>query len=366
MIKIKNDNIVKISVISLLIVCYKFFYLFPLPAGYGNRSNQLIYVPFTIFFILITFLFYKFSGYLFIFSRYLLIIFFLLICELIFTLFRYPEEPMSNSITQIIPYLSLFSYYLFSIYSQENLTKFIKLIILFSSLASAICIIEYILYTKMGVSIFKIYGFNYNQNADLSSNTMGIVRANGRQRLIGCDLIDYSIVGSFCSLISKKINIPKIEIYINIVLVYLYELFVAQTRSIFFYSITIFLIIIILKSKFLFKKTLIYSVTLAFCLFIVRIIRIQLIYRSDYSLFHRIDEAEFYFSRFFSSPLFGNGLLKDKPLWVENYMLIHGTNIYASNSYNDIGLIGQIGNFGMIGLVISLYFPIKVFKYLFS
>ena len=50
--------------------------------------------------------------------------------------------------------------------------------------------------------------------------------------------------------------------------------------------------------------------------------------------------------------------------FLENYELVHGTNIFGENAYSDVGIIGLLGRFGILGLFLYVGLFIKEVKIL--
>lgn len=361
MIKTKNVKLLFL-IICLLIINYKLFYLVQLPGNLGARNNLIIFNIVSIIFCCLELITEK-QKFKYTFNGYIIFIFIILIIEFFFTAFKYSNESYITALKEIFPFISLLSYYIFSNYSQKNLAKFLKILITCSSLVAIICLIETVLYTKFGFSLFKFYGFNYGQFNNTDPNNF---LRNGRIRLIGSDLIDFTAVLSIGCLFDRKISIPRAMLLFNLFVVFMYEIFASQTRS-----ITIMLCITLLLLWLLNKRSnnILKVLTLGTFIFIPLMyisLKFKMIFinLSDYSYYHRIEEAIFYFNRFESSPIFGNGLLSDKPIFLENYELVHGTNIFGENAYSDVGIIGLLGRFGILGLFLYVGLFIKEVKIL--
>ncbi|MCG4779299.1 hypothetical protein L0P10_20670, partial [Eggerthella lenta] len=66
----------------------------------------------------------------------------------------------------------------------------------------------------------------------VSQNAIIDLSRNGQSRLIGSDLIDFSSVIPISLILNNKknVNISKIYAWINLLLIYSYELFISKTR----------------------------------------------------------------------------------------------------------------------------------------
>lgn len=351
----KNNKLtyrtVSLSCFILLMINYKFLYFVKMPGSFGSRSNLLLYLPASLVLLVICFILNT-KRISFSFSNFLVFMFFILLLELFYSLFKYSDESI---LKQIIPYLSIVSYYIYSLYSQFNLKSFLKMLIIFSTVAAFICVFEVIINSFFGRSLFYVYGYNYGITTDFL-NSVNSLR-NGRFRLIGSDLIDFTAVISIGCLYTKKIKISRKLLWVNIISVAFYELFSSQVRSAFVYIFGTFLILNFIKGKSKLLK--IFSSILGIIGIIFIIINIEKNIPTDYSYSNRLNEIVFYSQRFLKSPLFGNGLLPDSPKFLENYSLVHGPDIIGGYSYSDIGVIGLMGKLGVLGFFLYVTLLVK-------
>ncbi|MGX5165340.1 O-antigen ligase family protein [Limosilactobacillus reuteri] len=349
-----------IFTIILLIVNYKFFYLFALPGTFGQVNNELIYTFFSLIFFGITLIVSK-KHNLFLFNNFIILLFVFLFFEAIFTIFTY-QEPSSSSFKEIIPFLSLFSYYVFSSLCQIDLDESLKIFIIVSTIAIIVAITELILYTFLGLSIFKFYGFNYGIQSDQFSQLFNNIR-NGRQRLFISNLVDFSAVISIGCLFDRDVKISKFLLISNIVLIIFYEFYVSQTRSMIIYILIIGILVFVFSRKGFSRiggiTVLIFGAAFAILEVYNKFLSLML---GDYSYYHRLEEFSFYIDRFKANPIFGIGLLGNKPIFVEDYYLVHGPEINSPMSYTDVGVVGMLGKYGFFGLIFSIYLPLKTWK----
>lgn len=357
--KTSQNNLLIFLTFLLLVVNYKFFYLFPI-GSFGARTNELLFSTLSILSFII--IFNKIRGYNYLFSNFIIILFLFFLIEVFYTIFKYPEPPM-DAVKEFIPYLSLLSYLTFSSLAQVDLKRFLKIIIVLGTIIAFICILELFLHTH-NFELFKIYGFNYGLTSDQLNDQTYLIR-NGRSRLIGSDLIDFTGVISIGCLFNKEKYLSKKLLSLNIILVLFYEYYISQTRSTFMCLIFIAIVLVIIKygkrlNTGITIGTLIITVPIVMTFAIRKIFTIQN-NGTEYSTYHRIDEINYYLSIFKEKPIFGNGFLKDKPLYMEDYILIHGDNIYAGNAYSDVGLVGSIAKYGIFGLLLLIMLVIKEF-----
>lgn len=361
MINRQNYKVLGTLCFILLMINYKFFYLFRLPGTYAQRTNEIPYTIASVVIFVVIIVIYNLNNYKFNFLNFIILFYFFLLVEVFFTLFRYSDEPISNSLKVIVPFFSLVSYFIYSIFSQDNLKLFLKMIIIVSSIVGVISIIELYLYMKFGLSIFHVYGFNYGLTDDQASS-INYLR-NGRFRLIVNDLVEFSSVISIGCLFGKQFK-NKIFLIVNIFITVVYTFIVAQIRSVTLFIILIFALIYLLTKKI--DKPMIYTFificfALALCLLYFFRNEVSMLINAQYSYYHRIDEIVFYFKRFVISPIFGNGLiLGEKSLY--NSQVVTGFDYIAPFSYSDVGIVGMVGEFGILGLTIGAYLLIKIVR----
>lgn len=353
----KGNKLPIIGTILLLIVNYKFFYLVSLPGTYGAPTNEILYTSLSILIFGALIISCNLKLYKFNFLTFILLLYLLLLIELFFTLFKYPDEPISNSFRALFPFFSLLSYFVYSIFSQCYFHAFIKTIITFSSIIGLICIVELILYTKYGISLFKIFGFNYGLTAD-QAVSINYLR-NGRFRLIVSNLLELSSIVSISYLLffKKTSSSFKAFLVLNIFISVIYTFFVSQIRSVTFYIIFVFIFVCLISKKINNSLVLYASLIISLLLILIFLFlfkeKLIITINSQYSLYHRIDEIEFYLKRFINSPIFGNGLIVDnKSLY--NSQVVIGYDYFAPFAYNDVGIIGILGEFGLIGIIMII------------
>ena len=125
----KNNRLAIFGTLLLFIINYKFFYLFRLPGTFGQPSNEILYASMSIIIFFALLIFNNFKYYNFHFSGFIAILYLLLFIEMLFTLFKYSDEPIINSFRAIFPFFALLSYFAYSIFCQTNFRAFVKILI---------------------------------------------------------------------------------------------------------------------------------------------------------------------------------------------------------------------------------------------
>ena len=234
--------------------------------------------------------------------------------------------------------------YSFSIINFSFITKewLCKKIVLFSVLSSFSAILFFVLYSA--------FSFNPLQ---LSEN----VTRNGTIRfVIGTGIVILALIISFTKFLNKSAT--KLDV-INILLGTIQIYYVNKTRSIILFLIILFCIII-LKTK----RT---NNLLKISLFLLISVSVILVFfgnqyfaayindyvNNDYGLLNRSEAIVFYLNQFIHKPMFGMGYIGTDRSSVTS-LLLYGPN---GNYYRgDLGVIGLIDEYGIAGLIWTLYF----------
>ena len=234
--------------------------------------------------------------------------------------------------------------YSFSIINFSFITKewLCKKIVLFSVLSSFSAILFFVLYSA--------FSFNPLQ---LSEN----VTRNGTIRFgIGTGIVILALIISFTKFLNKSAT--KLDV-INILLGTIQIYYVNKTRSIILFLIILFCIII-LKTK----RT---NNLLKISLFLLISVSVILVFfgnqyfaayindyvNNDYGLLNRSEAIVFYLNQFIHKPMFGMGYIGTDRSSVTS-LLLYGPN---GNYYRgDLGVIGLIDEYGIAGLIWTLYF----------
>lgn len=359
----KHISILNFVFLFLIASYLKFFYLIPLPGGFGLRVNQIIpmlLTNVTVVLFIYDILTWKFSDF---FYKYIICFMCFLGIEIAYTVAKYPGEPVVNSIKEVTTYTNLFSYCVFIKIARKNYDYFLKVLVNSCTFVALCFIVQCLLFNFAGLKLLRINGFDYGE--------ILLDYRNGRIRLIASDLVTFVgmlSIGLYYSRDNTKKQ--KRRYLINVFTTILYELFCSQTRSSLLGFVTIFILTSLIiggKNK---KKKLFFSFVIIACLvaasgFIIRFfgnIRSSIINKTDYSMYHRIFAYDYYITTTLKSPLFGIGLLNDEPLVDAYWKVVHGPFINAGYGYSDVGFIGTVGKLGIIGGIFYLIPMIIVFK----
>lgn len=340
----------------VLVEC-KFFYMIKLPGTLGAVTNSLLVVAASIFTYLIYVIKTKnISNRKYIFSSYLLIVAILLLLEFAYTVIRYPEEKFSETLKEIIPFLTFYSYFLMTYMLRKKYMRTVKYLISFASITAVMMIFQAFLYNNFGISFLKIYSFNYGESA-IVFRTMGV-------RIIGTTFIEYMAYISIgmCFFYGTSKKDKRIYIF-NIVVSMIFLLYVSQTRS----AIAMLLICILFFMILLYNRSRISKAIIALLvILLINIFSSQIIdlvnsFGKEWSFVHRVDSIKYYIECFAKSPIWGNGLLCDNPDSEINYMIVHGNGRFGY-TYSDVGIFGHIAHFGTIGIIMYYLYFKKCFK----
>lgn len=338
----KNSGLWQNAVVLLL--CYKALNLIALPGSFGSSTNELLVMGASVLLLCFYILQFglknvmRYDG-----TNFLLWIYFFIFVEVLFTLVRYPQESVSDTLREASTYLTLLSYYVFKRCARWNRDRFLSLLIDIAILSAFLYIVNALMYNTTGQFFLQVYGFNYGILKDVTrSDTV---------RLVGPALIDFTTYIAIGILFSKNV-VEKLKIRCAVLVVVgcIYNIYVSQTRSTLAIMAAI-TVVILLKSS---NKNALMKIILAsasILLFLIMIFSLKDMFQyssTDYSIYHRLEAVNFYLNRFRESPIFGNGLLRDDPATAINKYLVHGSSGYT---YIDVGVIGFIGHFGLLGLL---------------
>lgn len=339
----KKVNLYKIVIIIYLILETRFFYLFTI----GNLENFITYknkmlisffiVSISIILILIRKKVSKASI-----NKWCLLF-------LIYVLF----ETIRNGIIYNLDINKMFlachgylllilCFFINSCEEKEEIYKFIiKAITIFSIITSVLFIMQIFLYNTLKISFLKI--------SEYPQLTMAEKREFGIRLTFPSTLIIFSFLISCGQLKENKKN--KLH-KCNLVISAIYIFCICQTRMT---SIAILcaigIIIIFNKISYGLKKAIIIILTII--VLIAPLGLENLFDNKTGSVYARIYSIELYTKEFLENPVFGIGLLPDDGSNVTIQKILHGDEGYAN--ITDIGIIGYIVQFGIVGLVLLIY-----------
>lgn len=341
--------------VIILLLCYKGLNLVMLPGSFGATTNELLVMGASILFLCFYILQFgfkniaKYAG-----TKFLLWVYFFIFVEIAFTLVRYPQESVMDTLREASTYLTLLSYYVFARCVRKNRDKFLILLVDITTLSAFLYIVNALLYNTAGQTFLQIYGFNYGILKDVTrTDTI---------RLVGPALIDFTTYIAIGIVFSKNVDKQlKKRCVVLVIVGCIYNIYVSQTRSTLAIMAAI-TVVILLKSS---NKNVLMKIILAgtsILLLLVMIFSLKEMFQyssTDYSIYHRVGAINFYLDRFKESPIFGNGLLRDTPTSPINNYLVHGSSGYT---YIDVGVIGFVGHFGLLGLVSYGYLIVLAYR----
>lgn len=354
----RKISVAAILNIILLVSVYTCFYIIHLPQSISSPAYMGTSISISAVAILILFANKNLEGMIFQFNKYIIYYFLVLLLEFFLTCNNYPNLSYVDVIKYIYSYLIIISYFVFSVYAQQDLRNFLKLIIYCADFAVIIILCQAIIYNHYGF-FFLNRTYFADANSFIDTRSFGI-------RLIGTYLIDFTAIVSVGLFFSKKKYISNKILITNILLTILYQLFSAQTRSM---QLILGLVLAISLLFFNYKNKVFKLVVRIITAFIIIYIFYQLlgeingsiISRNDWSYYHRIDELDFLWSTFKSHPFFGNGLIDENTL-ISIYGINNLNGAYFGLYYSDVGIVGLLAQEGIIGLSLYVLPLICLFK----
>ena len=178
------------------------------------------------------------------------------------------------------------------------------------------------------------------------------------------------MISPVVSLYSLSINRYRRLAIFNLFTFFFNLVFINQTRG--YYLVYLMIIFSIFVVKQFRKKDAYKTSRFIFATFVVALFLVGFLccinafgglgLFSDKTVSFRIGTIGEYFSRFLKNPFFGFGFLPDKMDEI-GFMASYGFE--GSMSHDDVGLLGILDTFGIVGIVpiiCILYFPFKVFR----
>lgn len=344
----------------ILIVAYvKFFYLMKLPGTLGVRSNSIINIILSILMFVPMLLTRKPFLKSRLYWRYIVTFVSIGIVEIFYTKLVYPDEPIINAFRAASPFLVILSYFIFAAALNYNEEMFIQMIVDIATLLAIICVFQAIIYGLSGIKIIKLYGFSYGESQ--------VIVRNGRIRILGSDYVSFVSFISMGLLYSDRYSSKlRRKAGVNVLLALVFDAFCTQTRAMLLAEVIVLTVVVFKLSKSKLFKTLMIFAVLVVCIIsssdiyqTLVDISLTITNRIDYSLYHRVDEYSFYFQSFLKRPIFGVGLLTLNPQNRAYFYLFSKNGYYA---YSDVGIVGILAHFGILGLLLYLYPVINTYK----
>ena len=353
--KTKNTSLI----IWLIIICmtnFGEFYKY-LPLGSAIYSTDYMLLScFLLSLCLLIFALVNNNGKLkkgeyFIIVWYLVV---LVLVELVVTYVNY-HQPIALTIKESFYYLVPATAYLAFVQWKQmlNIKRFYNILISASIICSTIAIFAFVLYTYMGLNILR-----------LSTSSVSDFRNGTIRFAVGGIVVYVAMTFSIGRLLAREYTKKDI---VNICLGTIQLVFINKTRANIMYFIVVVLITILLNKKV--KKTyralaisgLVISGLVA--LFTADSIsqNVNLFISGDIGVMARIEAIDFYMKQFLDKPLLGMGLLSGNQS-ANDWQLVSGYNSAYYYYRDDVGVVGLINKFGIVGVIWVVYFFSKVAK----
>ena len=238
--------------------------------------------------------------------------------------------------------LIIFCFFIHSCEKKEEIYKFIiKAITIFSIITSILFIMQIFLYSNFKISFLKI--IEYPQLSMAEKREFGI------RLTFHSTLIIFSFLISCGQLKENKRN--KLH-KCNLIFGAVYIFYICQTRMTSLAIVcSIAIIMIFNRISGGLKKFII--VTLTIIVLIAPLGLENLFDNKTGSVYARIYSINLYTREFLENPVFGIGLLPDDGSSATIQKILHGEKGYAN--ITDIGIIGYIVQFGIVGIALLIY-----------
>lgn len=271
----------------------------------------------------------------------------LTVVEVLYTFINF-KQPIyyacKESLYYIIPIVLYFSV---SQYSDKlEVNEILDIVVKVSIISSSVAIVVILIYSITGMNLFNII-----------SNTENI--RNGSVRFgVGSLVVFPAIVISVTKVMNKESN--KLDC-LNIFLGLIQVIFVNKTRANIIYMIMVILISI-LNTKKTNKLLRILIITVIICGGVIGFLSTESIsagmntyINGDISIMARLEEIEFYLREFIKHPILGMGFLTgDKSVY--NWQLVGGYNPAIYYYREDVGYVGFLNKFGVLGMIWLIYY----------
>ena len=291
------------------------------------------------------------KGYFFSYGMVLLA---LVVLEAIVTFGQY-RQPLVLTIKEAFYYFVPIVTYLAFCQIKRHVTveKVCRILTKVSVIASSISILAFISYTYLGVNFLKL------STVGDESFRNGTIRFG-----VGGLIVYISVIVSMTRVLRKTYH--NIDIY-NIVLGLLQIIFVNKSRITILYFIVVFIVVAIREKKTnKFFKCFIVLIILIMGVWALNFLEnisseISTYIDEDASLFVRLEAIEFYMEQFKQKPILGMGLLSADQT-ANNWRLVSGYNTSHFYYREDVGAIGLLNKFGIVGVLWVICFLKKIWK----
>lgn len=273
----------------------------------------------------------------FIFNKFILFFIIYSFVEIVISVYRYSLSIIS--VFAVAKYIFIImAYYIFSFYiRKKDKNKFVNIVMLFSLICSIVMLLQYFLYPKYGLFLnIMRYGFRFS--------SLRIYEGEG--------LINIGIVIAFGSLINKNFKFRVLP-YLTFIIGLLEAIFVQKTRMVLLCIILTCVLVYLVKNIKRIGRLYLFILFLLIIIGIVQNTSLFSEYKSSFSTddnSYTIRQAEiaFYLKQFSENMLFGMSFI---PYNASSFtdMILRGP--YDNYYRDDVGIIGFMNTFGLIGLV---------------
>lgn len=357
--RLLNRKGIEIILFWIILATTSFFGFYVLVPG----ADQFYTVDFSMICLLFFSLVYvvavdiKKTSILYVHGTYTVILFLLVILsliEFIMSRIRY-GQPLMASFKDFIYYTATFIVYMAFIIDRNDRVSVKTLadyLVKFSIATSIISLFLYYAYTYLHKNIINL------NDTDSGNFRNGTIRFT-----IGATVIVLGMIISMTRAIQRQVS--RIDI-VNIILGVINLLLVSKTRTIIAY---IFVIICINAAfgkrtngvvRFLSVLGLIFSVIYLISQGVTLITTsVNDLVNSDIGVRHRIYTIDFYWKQFVGSPWWGMGFISGDKAY-PNWDLASGDGKRGTFYRDDVGIIGTLNEFGMIGAIWMIAFFITI------
>ncbi len=349
----------KVFVCFILLLDVSFFYLLPIDSISNVLSNyqKLLITIFVVFALVLTF-FKTFKNIRYLFFYNILFLGFLYVSEVVLSNISY-NQGIKSIIVSSNQYIVLGAYFLISYYvvKKSNIDTLEKIILIFVIALSSIFIIQYLIY-KFDGNLFLFI----DKNRALMSKRFGEIRIY--------ESTYFNIWGfvlAFGIALKRKSTNKKIAI-VACVVSFIQILLVSKNRMGLLIAILscIYMILINLGKNRYFKYLIGSIIIVAvFGMFKVPVLNnfISTINLKDEGIAIRFEAIEYYINQINSNPFFGTGFIQVKEN-DDSFNFVRGEKGLFYK--DDVGVVGIINTFGIIGLIWYLFLAAKIIKILFN
>lgn len=343
----RSFNIIHGFILGILLLSISFFYLTPISIWIAGQTVGLIS---SIFFIVNLKYIKKIKMK---FTKEIIIFLLLFLVEAIISKYRYNQSWL-DIILMLLPNLCLILYFIINYYKISNKKERIrKFFVNVSVILSGLIIFQAKIYEKFGVALLKI---SYEGE-----------RLNKIRITSGCYFVSIGMIITLAEILNKKNSMKKRKKYVAFLLIeFIYMIDIVATRSLLMYLTISLFFMILLYNKQLIKRIMIIlgAIFISFILINTTIFKSFISISNDateqWSNKIRVMAIEFYLEQIKEKPIFGTGLIKEKKENVELFYYLRGP--LGKYYKEDIGIIGFVNTYGIVGLICYLCLSIKMSK----